>query len=866
MSVAQKFEPLKLDSENSLSSSSSFTASPRESRVSSFVSDSAMFSKTHEKKNSTLSADHETDNGPKRSFSRRLKEMLTGGYREMKPGVASIEVETPTKPRRRSEGKSLVEKNGLKRYSLNQEIQQGGQSGNSSRAPSIANIFRSNSKHFTADNNKELPSLSRRGSMNFSIYFTKAQSEDQPAVPPIPADFSPTTPIMEGAVFGATIEDTAKKSGKNGIPNIMVQCVAYLEIKNLLLTEGLYRVSGSVKRVKFWCSEFETTHSATPSLARSLKKDILKILKTGKNTDTTPTLYPSEYQDNIDFASTNYSIIAAQGSGSYFEVNENKGSLWGGPILPSTEGFTVNLTNETAATITSLLKKYLSSVKGGFIPHGFWDELDRIATEVPEELPSNENIEAIKKHLESTFPSRSHLHTFVYFIMHLHQVQTFSTKKGAEYLIQHADVIFRNVELLDPELGFELASILTESIVPNNEIDSSSATDLDGNKIAKESDYSSEKLIIKCKAAVAWAANQPLSVEDIEVAPPQKGEVRIKVIASGVCHTDQYTLSGADPEGVFPVILGHEGGGIVESIGEGVTSVAVGDHVIPLYIPECRTCKFCTSGKTNLCSIVRDTQGAGLMPDRTSRFTCKGQSIFHFMGTSTFSEYTVVLEISLAKITPHAPLDRVCLLGCGITTGYGAALKTAKVTAGSTVAVFGLGGVGLAVIQGCRVAGAKRIIAIDLNPAKYELAKKMGATEFLNPKDIPASTTIQAHIVSVTDGGVDYSFECIGNVNVMRSALECTHKGWGVSTIVGVAAAGQEISTRPFQLVTGRTWKGSAFGGYKGRTELPGLVEDYLGGKLDIDSFVTHTIKLEDINTGFTLMHEGKSIRAIVLF
>ncbi|KAI9340268.1 chaperonin 10-like protein [Obelidium mucronatum] len=372
--------------------------------------------------------------------------------------------------------------------------------------------------------------------------------------------------------------------------------------------------------------------------------------------------------------------------------------------------------------------------------------------------------------------------------------------------------------------------------------------------------------VIKCHAAVAWAPKQPLSIEEIEVAPPQKGEVRIKVIASGVCHTDQYTLSGQDSEGVFPVILGHEGGGIVESVGEGVTSVVPGDHVIPLYIPECRTCKFCTSGKTNLCSIVRETQGAGLMPDHTSRFTCKGQKIFHYMGTSTFSEYTVCLEISVAKVTPQAPLEKVCLLGCGITTGYGAALKTAQVSKGATVAVFGLGGVGLSVVQGCRTAGAARIIAVDLNPSKFDLAKKMGATEFLNPSDVPAGVSLQQHIVSITDGGVDYSFECIGNVNVMRAALECTHKGWGVSTIIGVAGAGQEISTRPFQLVTGRTWKGSAFGGYKGRTELPGLVDDYLNKKLDIDSFVTHTLKLEEINRGFDLMHSGESIRSVVLF
>ncbi|KAJ3210226.1 NAD/NADP dependent alcohol dehydrogenase [Dinochytrium kinnereticum] len=373
------------------------------------------------------------------------------------------------------------------------------------------------------------------------------------------------------------------------------------------------------------------------------------------------------------------------------------------------------------------------------------------------------------------------------------------------------------------------------------------------------------KKVIKCKAAVAWAPKQPLSIEEVEVAPPQKGEVRIKVIASGVCHTDAYTLSGQDSEGVFPVILGHEGGGIVESIGEGVTSVKPGDHVIPLYIPECRQCKFCTSGKTNLCSIVRETQGAGLMPDKNSRFTCNGQKVFHYMGTSTFSEYTVALEISVAKVDPAAPLDKVCLLGCGITTGYGAAVKTAQVTPGSTVAVFGLGGVGLSVIQGAKHRGATRIIGVDLNPSKYDLAKQFGATEFVNPKDHP-DTPIQQVLVGMTDGGVDYSFECIGNVEVMRAALECCHKGWGVSTVIGVAGAGQEIKTRPFQLVTGRTWKGSAFGGYKGRTELPGLVDDYMSKKLDIDSYVTFTVPLADINKGFDWMHEGKSIRTVVLF
>ena len=370
--------------------------------------------------------------------------------------------------------------------------------------------------------------------------------------------------------------------------------------------------------------------------------------------------------------------------------------------------------------------------------------------------------------------------------------------------------------------------------------------------------------VIKCVAAVAWEAKQPLTIEQVEVAPPRKGEVRIKLVATGVCHTDQYTLSGADPEGLFPVIMGHEGGGIVESVGEGVTSVSVGDHVVPLYIPECRSCKFCVSGKTNLCSVVRSTQGRGLMPDETSRFTCKGKPIFHYMGTSTFSEYTVVLEISVAKVNPVASLDKVCLLGCGITTGYGAATNTANITAGATVAVFGLGGVGLSVIQGARERGASRIIAIDLNASKFTMATKMGATECIDPK--AHNKPIQEVLVEMTDGGVDYSFECIGNVDVMRAALECTHKGWGVSTIIGVAASGQEIKTRPFQLVTGRVWKGSAFGGVKGRTELPGIVEKYLNGKLDIDSYITHRFPLAEINKAFDVMHKGESIRSIIEF
>lgn len=372
--------------------------------------------------------------------------------------------------------------------------------------------------------------------------------------------------------------------------------------------------------------------------------------------------------------------------------------------------------------------------------------------------------------------------------------------------------------------------------------------------------------VITCKAAVAWKACEPLSIETIEVAPPKAHEVRIRVIASGVCHTDAYTLEGHDSEGIFPSILGHEGGGIVESIGEGVTSCKVGDHVIPLYIPECRDCEYCHSKKTNLCSKIRLTQGKGLMPDGTSRFTCKGQTIFHYMGCSTFSEYTVVADISVAVVSEAAELKKVCLLGCGITTGYGAALNTAYVESGSTVAVFGLGGVGLGVIQGCVEAGAKRIIGIDTNSSKFPNATLFGATECINPKEL-GDKSIVAHLVELT-GGVDYSFECIGNVNVMRDALECTHKGWGVSTIIGVAPAGTEIKTRPFQLVTGRVWKGSAFGGVKGRTQLPGIVDKYLEGKLKVDEYITNTFGLEDINTAFDKMHDpaGTTLRSVIHF
>ncbi|XP_071106701.1 alcohol dehydrogenase class-3-like [Haliotis cracherodii] len=367
---------------------------------------------------------------------------------------------------------------------------------------------------------------------------------------------------------------------------------------------------------------------------------------------------------------------------------------------------------------------------------------------------------------------------------------------------------------------------------------------------------------ITCKAAVAWEAKKPLTMETIEVAPPKAGEVRVKVLATGVCHTDAYTLDGFDPEGLFPVVLGHEGGGIVESVGEGVTTVKPGDHVIPCYIPQCYDCKFCKSTKTNLCSKIRSTQGAGVMPDGTSRFTCKGKQLYHFMGTSTFSEYTVVAEISVAKVDEQAPLDKVCLLGCGISTGYGAALNSAKVEAGSTCAVWGLGAVGLAVIMGCKKAGASRIIGIDINPDKFETAKQFGATEFVNPKD--HERPVQQVLVEMTDGGLDYTFECIGSVATMRAALESCHKGWGVSTIIGVAAAGQEISTRPFQLVTGRVWKGSAFGGWKSRDSVPRLVEEYMKKELKVDEFVSFSFPLEEINTAFDYMHSGKSIRSVV--
>ncbi|GLQ93724.1 S-(hydroxymethyl)glutathione dehydrogenase/class III alcohol dehydrogenase [Dyella acidisoli] len=369
---------------------------------------------------------------------------------------------------------------------------------------------------------------------------------------------------------------------------------------------------------------------------------------------------------------------------------------------------------------------------------------------------------------------------------------------------------------------------------------------------------------MKSRAAVAFAPGKPLEIVEIDVAPPKAGEVLVKIAHTGVCHTDAFTLSGDDPEGIFPAVLGHEGGGVVVEVGEGVTTLKAGDHVIPLYTAECGKCKFCLSGKTNLCQAVRATQGKGLMPDGTTRFSYQGKPIYHYMGTSTFSEYTVVPEISLAKIDPQAPLDKVCLLGCGVTTGIGAVHNTAKVEPGATVAVFGLGGIGLAVIQGAVQAKASRIIGVDVNPDKFALAREMGATDCINPKDY--DKPIQDVIVQLTDGGVDYSFECIGNVDVMRAALECCHKGWGESVIIGVAGAGKEIHTRPFQLVTGRVWRGSAFGGVKGRSQLPGMVQQAMRGEIRLDPFITHRLPLERINEAFDLMHEGKSIRTVIHF
>ena len=367
---------------------------------------------------------------------------------------------------------------------------------------------------------------------------------------------------------------------------------------------------------------------------------------------------------------------------------------------------------------------------------------------------------------------------------------------------------------------------------------------------------------MKSRAAVAFEAGKPLQIVDIDVAPPKKGEVLVRITHTGVCHTDAFTLSGDDPEGVFPAVLGHEGAGVVIEVGEGVASVRPGDHVIPLYTAECGQCLFCRSGKSNLCTAVRATQGKGLMPDGTTRFSLDGRPIFHYMGCSTFSEYTVVAEVSLAKVNPKADPEQVCLLGCGVTTGLGAVKNTAKVQPGDTVAVFGLGGIGLAVIQGAQLARAARIIAIDSNPSKFDLARTFGATDCVNPND--HEQPIQEVIVAMTGWGVDHSFECIGNVKVMRAALECAHRGWGQSVIIGVAGAGQKISTRPFQLVTGRRWLGTAFGGVKGRSELPGMVEDAMAGRIRLAPFVTHTMPLQEINRAFELMHAGESIRSVV--
>ncbi|MDH3473655.1 MAG: S-(hydroxymethyl)glutathione dehydrogenase/class III alcohol dehydrogenase [Rhodospirillales bacterium] len=366
------------------------------------------------------------------------------------------------------------------------------------------------------------------------------------------------------------------------------------------------------------------------------------------------------------------------------------------------------------------------------------------------------------------------------------------------------------------------------------------------------------------RAAVAFEAGKPLSIETVQLEGPKEGEVMVEVKATGICHTDAFTLSGADPEGLFPAILGHEGAGVVVETGPGVTSLEPGDHVIPLYTPECRQCEYCLNPKTNLCQAIRVTQGQGLMPDGTSRFSMKGEKILHYMGTSTFANFTVLPEIALAKIRGDAPFDKVCYIGCGVTTGVGAVINTAKVEPGSNVVVFGLGGIGLNAIQGARLVGADMIVGVDLNESKTALAEKFGMTHFVNPKEVDGD--IVAHLVELTGGGADYSFECIGNVTTMRQALECCHKGWGVSVIVGVAGAGQEISTRPFQLVTGRVWKGTAFGGARGRTEVPRIVDWYMDGKINIDDLITHTMPLDEINTAFDLMHEGESIRSVVVY
>jgi S-(hydroxymethyl)glutathione dehydrogenase/alcohol dehydrogenase len=370
---------------------------------------------------------------------------------------------------------------------------------------------------------------------------------------------------------------------------------------------------------------------------------------------------------------------------------------------------------------------------------------------------------------------------------------------------------------------------------------------------------------MKTRAAIAFKAGAPLSIETLDLEGPKPGEVLVEIMATGICHTDAYTLSGADAEGLFPSILGHEGAGIVREVGAGVTTLKVGDHVIPLYTPECRQCKSCLSRRTNLCTSIRATQGKGVMPDGTSRFRLDGEPIFHYMGCSTFSNFTVLPEIALAKVREDAPFDKICYIGCGVTTGIGAVIYTAKVWPGANVAVFGLGGIGLNVIQGARMAGADKIIGIDLNPGKRAMAEKFGMTDFINPNEVGNDKVVQA-IVDLTGGGADFSFECIGNVNVMRQALECAHRGWGESVIIGVAGSGQEIATRPFQLVTGRVWKGSAFGGARGRTDVPKIVDWYMEGKINIDDLITHTMPLDKINDAFDLMHEGKSIRSVVVY
>ncbi|MGO4526726.1 S-(hydroxymethyl)glutathione dehydrogenase/class III alcohol dehydrogenase [Microvirga sp. 2MCAF35] len=370
---------------------------------------------------------------------------------------------------------------------------------------------------------------------------------------------------------------------------------------------------------------------------------------------------------------------------------------------------------------------------------------------------------------------------------------------------------------------------------------------------------------METRAAVAWEAGKPLTIETIRIEGPKAGEVLVEVMATGVCHTDAYTLSGLDSEGKFPAILGHEGAGIVREVGPGVTTLKVGDHVIPLYTPECRNCKSCLSRRTNLCTAIRATQGQGVMPDGTSRFRCDGETVFHYMGCSTFANFTVLPEIALAKVREDAPFDKICYIGCGVTTGIGAVIYTAKVWPGANVVVFGLGGIGLNVIQGARMVGADKIIGVDINPAKAEMARKFGMTDFINPKEIGNDKVVQA-IVDLTGGGADFSFDATGNTDVMRQALECCHRGWGESIIIGVAEAGKEIATRPFQLVTGRVWKGTAFGGARGRTDVPKIVDWYMEGKINIDDLITHTMPLDEINTAFDLMHEGKSIRSVIVY